>query len=138
MKVICPNCKRSFWETTDQYDPNKSPNGSMVKQLPKYAKNHWPVFGDGVMIANAGTLAAEMDCPACLAQLAPSGRLKVIEDIEGKIVNETEILSDGVEDGGSDLERDNRAEDLESHEEIPEKDTGINDEEEVEDEFVDG
>jgi hypothetical protein len=80
MKVKCPNCGKIFWETTDKYDPNVSPNGSMVRLLEPWKSNNWPVFGDGVMIASASTLAAEMDCPACLSQLAPSGRLTTIED----------------------------------------------------------
>jgi hypothetical protein len=82
MKVQCPNCKRIFWETTENYNPEVSPNGSMVRLLEPWKSNHWPVFGDGVMITVSGTLAAEMDCPACLAQLAPSGRLSVIEEVE--------------------------------------------------------
>ena len=48
MKVQCPNCKRVFWETTDKYDPNIKPNGSMVKLLEPYKSNNWPIFGDGV------------------------------------------------------------------------------------------
>ena len=135
MKVICPSCKRSFWETTDKYDPNKPPNGSMVRQLDFYRKNHWPVFGDGVMIASAGTLAAEMDCPACLAQLAPSGRLRVIEEEK---IDETEVLDNTAESSGDDLVRDNLTEDSELQGEAPDTDKEIKDEEETKDEVVDG
>lgn len=80
MKIQCPSCKRVFWETTETYDPDIRPNGSMVRLIEPYKSNHWPVFGDGVMVSSAATLAAEMDCPACLAQLAPSGKLTIYKE----------------------------------------------------------
>ncbi len=107
MKVQCPNCKRIFWETTDKYDPNKTPNGSMVKQLEPYKSNHWPIFGDGVMRATAGTLAAEMDCPACLAQLAPSGRLRVIPDPVSEEEDEGLRTEDSGDNTGSEDDQEN-------------------------------
>ncbi len=85
-EVKCPNCKRVFWETTDKFNPDIAPNGSMLRLLQPYRGNNWPIFGDGVMpkgdgTGTMGTLSAEMDCPQCLAQLAPSGRLMVIDDV---------------------------------------------------------
>lgn len=79
LKVQCPNCKKVIHETTDKYDPTIPPNGSMVRLLEPYKSNHWPIFGDGVMQGTAATKRAEMDCPSCLAQLAPSGKLRVLE-----------------------------------------------------------
>jgi len=82
-KVSCPNCKKVFWETTDKFDPEITPNGSMLRLLQPYRKNHWPIFGDGIMptrdgTGTVGTKCAEMDCLQCLAQLAPSGKLNVL------------------------------------------------------------
>ena len=84
LKVKCPNCGKVYWETTDQYDPDARPNGSMVRLLNPWLKNSWPIFGDGIMPRGDGsgtsvTPCAEMDCIGCLAQLAPSGKLKAIE-----------------------------------------------------------
>lgn len=71
MRVKCDNCKRILFETTDKYDPNTSPNGSMVRFLGGYHID-W--------LMSSTTLAAEMACPECQAQLAPSGRLTVLPD----------------------------------------------------------
>ena len=83
LKIACPNCKRVRWETTGAFDPDQTPNGSMVKLLQPWLGNSWPIFGDGVMptkagIGTIGTPCAEMDCNECLASLAPSGRLTVL------------------------------------------------------------
>jgi hypothetical protein len=102
MRVRCPNCKRIFWETTQTFKPNVTPNGSMLRLLEPWRGNNWPIFGDGIMpvkngAGTAGTVAAELDCPTCLAQLAPSGRLTVIEDSESAVEVsdevETEVVS---------------------------------------------
>ena len=69
LKVKCCNCGRTDFETTDKYDPNATPNGSMVKCL-------LPYHIDWLTLST--TKAAEMTCPECLAQLAPSGRLTVL------------------------------------------------------------
>lgn len=69
LKVKCTNCGRTDFETTDKYDPNITPNGSMVKCLLSYHID-W--------LTLSTTKAAEMTCPECLAQLAPSGRLTVL------------------------------------------------------------
>lgn len=80
MKVKCPNCKAVMWQTTDQFDPDKTPHGAMLELLPPWKDNSWPIYGDGVMIASSTTACAEMDCPQCLAQLAPSGRLTIVPE----------------------------------------------------------
>ena len=84
LQVKCPNCGKIHWETTDKYDPEISPNGSMVRLLNPWLRNSWPIFGDGIMPKRDGsgtnvTLGSEMDCISCLAQLAPSGKLRVVE-----------------------------------------------------------
>ena len=96
LKVQCPNCKRIMHETTDSYDPNVPPNGSMVVLLEPYRSNSWPIFGDGVMRGTAATKRAEMDCPNCLAQLAPSGKLRVLAPVEE--VKEPEIPQEEVQE----------------------------------------
>jgi hypothetical protein len=92
MRVKCPNCKAIMWKTTDKFDPDVRPNGAMLELLPPWKNNGWPVFGDGVLIASSTTLCAEMDCPQCLAQLAPSGRLTLVPD-------EEPVVEPGVEEG---------------------------------------
>lgn len=69
LKVQCPNCKRQYFEVTDRYDPDKTPNGGMVRCLLPYAID-W--------LCSSSTLTAEMTCPECLAQLAPKGMLHVL------------------------------------------------------------
>jgi len=69
LKVKCPNCKRILFETTDKYNPDVQPNGSMVKCLLPYHID-W--------LCSSATYAAQMTCPECTCQLAPYGRLTVI------------------------------------------------------------
>jgi len=69
LKVKCPNCKRIDFVTTNQYDPEKLPNGSMVRCLLPYHID-W--------LCSSATYAAQMTCPECTCQLAPYGRLMVI------------------------------------------------------------
>ena len=71
LKVKCINCGRTDFETTEKYNPDETPNGSMVKCL-------LPYHIDWLTLST--TKAAEMTCPECLAQLAPSGRLTVVEE----------------------------------------------------------
>ena len=78
LKVKCPNCKRMDFVTTNQYDPEKLPNGSMVRCLLPYHID-W--------LCSSATYAAQMTCPECTCQLAPYGRLMVIMP-EPKVINE--------------------------------------------------
>ena len=80
MKVKCPLCKTISFETTSRYDPSVTANGGMVKKLVSWEID-W--------LCASTTLASEMTCPRCgVGQLAPSGRLTVIED--PKTIMETE------------------------------------------------
>jgi hypothetical protein len=86
LKVKCPLCKTISFETTSRYDPNVTANGGMVKKLVPWEID-W--------LCASTTLASEMTCPRCgVGQLAPSGRLTVVE--EQKTPVETEAAaSDG-------------------------------------------
>ena len=68
-KVKCPNCKRTDFVTTDKYNPDVQPNGSMVLCTLPYHID-W--------LCSSATYAAQMTCPECTCQLAPYGRLTVI------------------------------------------------------------
>ena len=68
-------------ETTDKFDPDVRPNGSMVRLLEPWKSQKWDTFDDGCL-PTAGTSCALMNCPACAGALAPSGRLTVIEPKE--------------------------------------------------------
>lgn len=72
LKVKCPNCKRMDFVTTNQYDPEKLPNGSMVRCLLPYHID-W--------LCSSATYAAQMTCPECTCQLAPYGRLTLVEPV---------------------------------------------------------
>lgn len=69
LKVQCPNCKRKDFVTTDKYNPDVTPNGSMVKCLLPYHID-W--------LCSSSTLSAEMTCPECLAPLVQQGVLNVL------------------------------------------------------------
>jgi len=87
LPVKCPNCKGSHFITTDKYDPDVSPNGSMVSLRKKYAS--WPLD----WLCTSGTKAAELTCPECLGQLAHSGRLLVVMPEEEKYPYPEELLN---------------------------------------------
>lgn len=79
MDVKCPQCKRIYYETTDTYDPNVRPNGSMLRLKEPWKSRGWSTYGldraDGKSL-----LAGDMECVGCSAPLAPSGRLKIVEE----------------------------------------------------------
>jgi uncharacterized protein YbaR (Trm112 family) len=70
LKVVCPQCRRRLFVTTEHYNPDISPNGSMVRFLGGYHID-W--------LTTSTTKCSEMACPECQGQLAQSGRLTVIE-----------------------------------------------------------
>jgi len=83
LKVVCPNCKRRDFVTTDQYHPDAPPNGSMVKCLLPY-RIDW--------LCSPVTRCAEMTCPECCAFLAPQGRLTLVAD-ESRAAVETKPVA---------------------------------------------
>ena len=103
-KVKCQNCGRKDFETTDKFDPDKSPNGAMVKCLRPYQID-W--------LTTSTTKTAEMTCPECLAPLAPGGILNVLvpardagvfffrEVITPELAQEIQPLNSFSDDGGS-------------------------------------
>jgi len=98
LRVKCPNCKRVLFETTDKYNPDITPNGSMVKFLKGYALDWLTISTTGV---------SEMTCPECLAQLAPAGRLLVVEPEPEKVLGGGEpadLTSPFTSDGNQKLE----------------------------------
>ena len=70
LKVKCPNCKRMDFVTTDKYDPNVSPRGDMLKSLVTYHLD---------FLLTSSTPVSSLTCPECTCQLAPYGRLTVVE-----------------------------------------------------------
>ena len=87
LKVKCPNCGRTDFITTDKFNPDVRPNGGMVKcTLPYYID--W--------LTTSSTVCAEMTCPECLAQLAPSGVLNVLVPIRecGQFFAEEQEIAD--------------------------------------------
>lgn len=78
-KVKCPQCKRICHETTEAYNPDIRPNGSMVELLDPWKTWGWGKFGDN-RIGGATIIASAMECPLCQAPLAPSGRLSIVHD----------------------------------------------------------
>lgn len=103
-KVKCQNCGRKDFETTDKFDPDKSPNGAMVKCLRPYQID-W--------LTTSTTKTAEMTCPECLAPLAPGGILNVLvpardagvfffrEVITPELAQKIQPLNSFIDDGGS-------------------------------------
>lgn len=79
LKVKCTGCKKVLHVTTDKYDPDITPNGSMVELINPWRGWRWSTFDDqGQGIKT--TPAVMMCCPACSAPLVIDGRLNVIEE----------------------------------------------------------
>jgi hypothetical protein len=93
LKVQCPSCKRCLFETTDHYDPGMTPTGASVKSLLPYHID-W--------LCSSTTPVAMMTCPECEAQLAPSGRLTVIQP-EPMPVTPMEVGIPGTETATEDM-----------------------------------
>ena len=87
LDVICPGCRKSYHETTQAYDPDKTANGAMVRLKNPWRKWGWCTFGDAgnglppKIAERPDTYCSMMDCPGCGTPLAPSGKLTV-NDIE--------------------------------------------------------
>jgi hypothetical protein len=72
LKVLCPSCGESHFETTGQYRANKHAHPGMIKMVEPYLSWGWqqppqdPSAGSGCL-----------ECCECGAALAPNGILKV-------------------------------------------------------------
>ena len=58
--IICRNCSGRYHETTDQFDPNKSPHGGMFRLKDKYKANGWEAFPE-----HSGVTGDAIECPDC-------------------------------------------------------------------------
>ena len=78
LKVKCPKCKRTgTYITTDKYDPNITPNGSMLKlKNPKYKGG----LTYGSAKGSPPVAACFMECCDCGGLLTFGGKLIVIDD----------------------------------------------------------
>jgi hypothetical protein len=91
MKVKCPNCKAICFETTDKFNPDVTPNGSMVRKLVPWHID-W--------LCSSTTLASEMVCPKCgVGQLAPSGRLTLVPDSHPPAEISPAVVREDADDG---------------------------------------
>lgn len=84
--IKCPSCCQCYHETTDKFNPDIRPDGSMVRLKEPWRSWGWSPFGDSEdgreirFAETSATLASDMNCPGCGSPLAPSGRLTVIEE----------------------------------------------------------
>ena len=76
MKVQCPSCKRRCHKTTDNFNPDTRPNGSMIELINPWKR--WWGKSDGYS-------SADLECPLCGAPLAPAGRLHLVPDDYGVV-----------------------------------------------------
>ncbi len=58
--IICRNCSGRYHETTDQFDPDKSPHGGMFRLKDKYKANGWEAFPE-----HSGVTGDAIECPDC-------------------------------------------------------------------------
>jgi len=107
MIVRCKNCGGRYWETTDLYNPDEIPDGSMLRLRQPWLGNRWPIFGDGILPKADGSGLAcikpsEMDCPGCLAGIIYNGQIIVeldpVEVIEAVELESAEVVEVIVED----------------------------------------
>jgi hypothetical protein len=101
LRVVCPNCKRRDFVTTEKFNAEKPPNGSMVKCLLPY-RIDW--------LCSPVTRHAEMTCPECCALLAPQGRLTVVADENRAAVEAKPDVNTQDESEGQDAETQSRDE----------------------------
>ena len=98
-KIQCPNCCNCFHETTEAFNPDVQPNGSMVRLLEPWRSWGWCAFGDGSdgrdkeVSETTATLVGDMICPNCEAPLAPSGRLTLVKgDNDFTVIEQPAVL----------------------------------------------
>ena len=97
MKIKCPKCKRTnTYLTTDKYNPDIAPNGSMVRlRNPNYKGGL--TFGTAKGGSNSAIKAQFMECCDCGGMLTFGGKLIVIpeEPVENNLGDF--IIADNVE-----------------------------------------
>ena len=82
-KIKCPSCCDCYHETTENFNPDVQPNGSMVRLMEPWRGWGWSPFGDDddrdiEFAETAATLSSDLICPGCGSPLAPDGRLIVL------------------------------------------------------------
>jgi len=106
--IKCPNCGQCFHETTEKFNPDIRPNGSMVRLRQPWRGWGWSPFGgeDGRDIRFAeseATLCSDLRCPCCGSPLAPGGRLTTVEEPKQEIakseVSKKELIASMIAEG---------------------------------------
>jgi len=77
--VICQNgCHGVYLETTEQFDPDKTPHGGMFRLVEPYKGNGWSSFPE-----HEGVTGAALECPDCGAPyLNSSNRVALVPGSE--------------------------------------------------------
>lgn len=85
--VICPGCKSRYHETTDRYDADKVPNGSMLR-----LKEPWRSWGWSSFPELDSSVLADLECPGCgVSYLNKDNRLTV--DVPADIDAHIKLMS---------------------------------------------
>lgn len=58
--VICISCAGRYHETTERYNPDLPPNGSMFRLKQQYVENGWSSF-----VEDESTIQDNLICPEC-------------------------------------------------------------------------
>ena len=77
VKVKCPGCRFTYYETTDAYDPDIILNGAMLDLIEPYKGRGWGKYESG-NFGGKEVPASEMLCVGCGAPLAPSNRIATV------------------------------------------------------------
>lgn len=90
MKVKCPGCCEVYLETTDTFDPDKVPNGTMFRLRPEYGPNgyNWTAFPHDEWI-----IGGALECPGCGSPIAGMDGRKVMVVGECDIDDKTNATS---------------------------------------------
>ena len=91
-RVMCTNCGRSDFFTTDKFNRDEPVNGSMVECTLLYAI-------DWLMVSS--TKAVEMLCPECLSPLVIKGELCLVDWDYNKEMNSFDAVIDIPEDSNA-------------------------------------
>lgn len=75
-QIQCASCKKIIGVTTEKFNPDVRPNGSMLDLAEPYKSRGW----GQMMNWTIGTCCAELFCPLCNYPLAPSGRFTLLEE----------------------------------------------------------
>jgi len=86
--VICPHCNERPHTTTERYNPDIPPNGSMFKLKPKYVENGWNSF-----IEDDSTIQDNLICPECGGQYREGNQARVRVDQDQYAAEQAEAQS---------------------------------------------